>query len=356
MPKRGGIQDKMNRFLAQYLPMLFQQRQREGYIDYSQQAYLDRFMKQMEAQEGFKVSASDRARVGNMLQNFFSTLGAETKELPYGSQQFAERAGTTAREFGLKPLPVDPGLGDKTQRYSQIAQQLMMAKVSGDEPPPEVIEEAVSLFGLDAVVSEVAKFNEAAAKKIDQEHRAQEIGIRRATAETGRLTALTAAGTAARKPAEEQQKQWLDFVTDIEDHLRQEGVQPDFTASQQSINKTLQSMSTAGKLPDPLSAETRGAVYTIIGGIRSRLIDGKLPTEGEKRFLAEARNAYKIRQPEEEGGGLVSPEVTDVELETREATIQAQMDLIREGTRLDPNPPDEATLRQLAIEVLKALK
>ncbi|KKL48883.1 hypothetical protein LCGC14_2321080, partial [marine sediment metagenome] len=52
MPRQGGIQDSMNRFLAQYLPMLYQQRQREGFTEFSNQAYLERYLKQLEAQEG----------------------------------------------------------------------------------------------------------------------------------------------------------------------------------------------------------------------------------------------------------------------------------------------------------------
>ncbi len=342
MPRQGGIADSMNRFLSQYLPMLYQQRSREGYVDYSQKAYLDRFIQQLEAREGFEVSASDRARVGNMLQNFFATAGAETKELPYGSQQFAERTGATAREFGLKPLPVDPELGDKTQLYSRMARELVTAKLTGQEPSSEVLEFSVAEFGLDAVVSEVAKFDEAMAKRIDQRHRGEEIGIKLTAAETGKTTAQTAAA----KQADVQRTEWMDFVTDIEDHLRQEGVKGG------TLSDRMKGVFGSGKLVDPLSPENRGAAYTYLGEIRAKLIQRQKLTSGEIRFLTTVRSTAKIERPIEEGGGLTDPSVTDLELETREATIRAYMDFAKETTGIT----DEVELRKLAMEFLRILK
>lgn len=352
MPKQGGIQEKMNRFLSQYLPMLFQMQQRKGFVDYSQEAYLKRRLEEMAQMDQYNISGEDRSRVSNMLQNFFSTAGKETQDLPFGSGQFAERTGATAEAFGLQPLPVDPDLTSKTQEYAAVARALTLAKRTGEELPPEIVQKSVELFGLDATVSEVAKFDEALAKRIDQFHRSQEIGIKLTAAETGKTTAGTAAAKEARTAQKEVTDNWIAFITDVEDHIRQEGVALK-DASGEEMQEMFRIFSTAGRFPDPLSSKTRGTVFSILGGIRARLIDGKLPTEGEKKFIAEARNTYQIEDvPGDVGGGLADPTKTTEELEVQEATIQAHMDAIRDST----GETDETTLRRLAMEFLRLIK
>ncbi len=346
MPKQGGIQESMNRFLAQYLPMLFQQRQREGYVDYSQQAYLKRFMQQLEESEKYDISTSDRARVSNLIREIFRSLQGETEGLPYASEQFIKRAKPTAETYGLQLPPEAEGLDTRTSRMAEIGSALARAKVTNTVPSDEMLREAFTLFSEEAVREEVGKFNDAALKRIDQLARDKEIDIKRTTAETGKLTALTSAGAAARAPAEAQQKQWLAFVTDIEDFLRGEGVKGG------ELSDRLKGLFSSGKLVDPLSSENRGAAFTYLGQIRAKLIQGETLSSGDIRFLTTVRNTAEIERPPEEGGGLVSPAVSDAEAETMEATIRAYMDFAKEETGIT----DEVELRRLAMEFLRIIK
>jgi len=363
---QGSIQESMNRFLTQYLPILvqqqlqrkdwdYQQNQRKEYSDYSMEGYLKRRLAEMEQANAYDIAGDERAQLGNMLQNFFATLQKETETLPYASSQFAERSAPAAAQYGMKPLPVSPTLGADTANYAKVAQQLALAKVTGQEPAPELIEEAVSLFGLDAVVGEVAKYDASMAKKIDQDHRAAELNIKGYEAESGRLTAVTGAKTQEGKAREEAQKGWIAMVKDVEDHIRMEGVS--ISKDKKVQQDMMRIFAASGRFPDPLSPETRGTVFSVLGGIRGRLIDGKLPTEAEKKFIAEARNTYQIESiAPESGGGLVDPTKTDEEMKINEAAILEYMAVIREFTKNDTPPPTEEQVRALAIEAIGTLK
>lgn len=367
----GNISQSISKFLSQYLPMLvqqqqqrsnwdYQQDQRKEYSDYSMESYLKRRLAEMDQANEYNIAGDDRAILGNMLQNFFATAQAETKELPYGSQQFAQRTAPAATQLGLDPLPVSPTLGADTERYAQIAQQLALAKVTGQEPSSELIEEAVASFGLDAVVSEVAKYDASMAKSIDQKHRAAELNIKGYEAESGRLSAETSAKTQEGKAGEDALKGWISFVEDIEDHIRMEGVS--IPPDDKDLQETFRALAASGKFPDPLSPKTRGAVFSILGGIRGRLIDGTLPTEAEKKFIAEARNTYRIEDRIDaegnviKGEGLVDTTKTAEEMEIDEAMILEYMAVIKEFTKNDVPPPTEEQLRALAIERLSELK
>lgn len=98
------------------------------------------------------------------------------------------------------------------------------------------------------------------------------------------------------KGREEESTQWLKFVEDVEDHLRQEGVKAEKLFKDALFG--------TGKVPDPLSPEHRGQAYTYLGKIRIKLIEGKPLTTGDKRFLQTVRSTFQVVK----GGGLVSPE------------------------------------------------
>ncbi|HEC62490.1 MAG TPA: hypothetical protein ENI27_09615 [bacterium] len=349
MPRQGGIQDRMNRFLAQYLPMLYQQRQREGFTEFSNQAYLERYLKQLEAQEGVAGRGRQDALQKFMVEQMIKSLFSETEDLPFSSGQLAERSAPVAQAFGLQALPTDPNLATKTQRFAQVGQELATAKATGATPSDDLLQEAISLFGLEAVREEVQSYSDAAAKRIDQLARDKEIDIKRGSAETARFSAITRAGEPAIEAAATQKKDWLAFVTDIEDFLRGEGVKGG------TLSERLKGLFSSGKLVDPLSSENRGAAFTYLGQIRAKLIQGKTLTSGDIRFLTTVRNTAEIEGSVEEGiegKGLTDPAVSDEEAAINEATIQAHMDAIREAT----GETDETKLRALAVEFLKVIK
>lgn len=346
MAKQGGIQEKMNRFLQQYLPLLFQQQQREGFTEFSNKAYLERYLKQLEAQEGVAGRGRQDALQKYLVEQMIKSLFSETEDLPFSSGQLAERAAPVTQAFGLQALPTDPDLATKTQRFAQVGRELATAEATGVTPSDELIEEAISLFGFKAAREEISKYSDAAAKRIDQIARQEEIDIKRITAGTGVKEAERRALIPAEEAAAATKKGWLAFIVDIEGFLRGEGVKGG------ELSDRLKGLFSTGKLVDPLSSENRGAAFTYLGEIRAKIIQGAQPTPGEIRFLTTVRNTAQIERAPAAGGGLVEPGTGQTELEVRNQTLVEIEAMISEKTGIT----DPATLTKLAKEFLGQIK
>ena len=371
---QGNIQESMNRFLTQYLPMLvqqqqqrknwdYQQDQRKEYSDYSMEGYLKRRLAEMAQGEEYDIAGDERTRIMTMMNNLFgdftSAAQEEVKGMPYASSQFAERTAPAAKSVGLDPLPVSPTMGADTTKMAEIAQALAIAQGQGTMPPDEVILEAFKLFPIDTVREEVGKISDAALKRVDQLARQQEINIKGYEADTSRLKEITGAKTQEGKANEDAVKGWVAMVKDVEDHIRMEGVSINKDKKEQM--EVMKIFAFSGRFPDPLSAETRGKVFSVLGGIRGRLIDGVLPTAAEKEFIAGARDTYRIEDRIEEGveikgEGLVDPTRTDEEASIDDAMVMEKMNEIREMTKNDVPPPTEEQIRALAVKWVGKLK
>ena len=79
---QGNIQESMNRFLTQYLPMLvkqqqqrsnwdYQQEQRKEYSDYSMEGYLKRQLEQMAQGEKYDIAGDERTKIMTMMNSLF---------------------------------------------------------------------------------------------------------------------------------------------------------------------------------------------------------------------------------------------------------------------------------------------
>lgn len=297
------LPESMDKFLMQILPLLYRQKMGRGMIDYQSQTYLRDYLKRLEARGEQETELGQDRLKKALAQMFMQNIFKGTEELPFPTTEATIRAAPAAEAYGFELPAVPTEYPQKLEAYSQTAKELMMAKVTGVEPSDETMLRAVKEFGLEAAREEIQSFSDAGAKRLDQILRSREIGVKEALVPVSKYEAITKRGeleVEVGKFTDEERKDWLKMVKDIEDHLKQEGVKKGALSEAWSLFGT-------GKVTDPLSAENRGSAYTILSEIRTKLIQKEKLTPGDIRFLQTIRNSWAIEHPEEEGGGLISP-------------------------------------------------
>lgn len=332
--------------------MLVQQKFQQQYIDYQTKAWLANQLQQYEAYGEQQEKMMKRSRESALAERFFMSLGEEVKPLAFPSQEFIRRGAPAAETYGV-PLPApSPTYPEEEATFQQALVDLARSFREGTAPTDDTQKAVARVVGADATIKYMYEFGKEAGERADRLLRGRELDIEERKLPTEWLKATTGAGRlgfemgeARVKPAETERKEWLEFVKDIEDHLRQEGVE------KSDIDKQDTALFGSGKIPDPLSAINRGKAYTYLGEIRSKLIQNQRLTAGEIRFLQTVRNSWQIAKPPEMGGGLVSPELGGTALEVQNRMVEEVARLIQQKTGLDPEQA-----RRLALEFVGLLK
>lgn len=333
MPMIENLRRASQGFLQKILPMLVEEQFQRRYIDYQTKAWLANQLAQYEAWGEQQKKAMEQSLRNALAERLIMTLGKEVEELPYSSQEFIKRGQPIAETYGI-PLPApSPTYPQEATRYQQTFVDLARSLREGTTPADETIRSAAELFGPDTVREYMKQYGKEAGERADRVLREREITVEEKTLPIRGLEAKTQAEKLAfekeKLPAEQYEAQvedWLKMVEDIEDHLRQEGVE------KEEVDKAEAALFGSGKVPDPLTPELRGKAYTYLGEIRTKLIQRKRLTPGEIRFLQTVRNSWQIKRPEELGGGLISPETEMTELELRNRTLETVADLIKKMT------------------------
>lgn len=113
---------------------------------------------------------------------------------------------------------------------------------------------------------------------------------------------------------DQQRKEMLSFVKDVEDFLISQGVRP----SNMELKEFMQEAFSTGKVVNPLSPENQGAALQWLGELRVKLIRGIPLNDNEIRFLTTVRNVYGVqtgKYPQSilfgsQQGQLISPPAT----------------------------------------------
>jgi len=336
-------------FLKNMLPYLVRQKFQKQMLDYQAQTWLEKSLKEYEAYGGVQEKLQSQAAMNAIFGDISDAIKGGVKGAPYPGMEFIERGQRYGLPMGEVTLPPEEERIGLQDQYRQAAMPLIMARMSGQKPSQEDVTKGLTVFGRDAVYEQIGDFAEDVIKRAEQDLRAGElrvteaqIPIKRYEAETKRIET----GISLAKLSDQERKDWISFVEDIEDHLRAEGIKGT------SLTEAERAQFGQGKIMDPLSAANRGKAYTFLGEIRAKLIKNQKLTDGEIRFLTMVRSSAQIEKPPEEGGGLVDPTTGLTELETRNSMLAEYMAQIKEKTGIT----DEESLRKLAEEFLRIIK
>lgn len=328
-----NISESMNKYLMTILPLLAKQQLSKEYIDYQTKAWLANQLKGYEAWGEQQAAGQQQALKNAIMEAMVKSLGQEAETTAFPYETFRTRGAPLLEQAGVE-VPAAPEV-DKGQ-YSQAILDLTRAVNTGTFPSDDSIRTAAQLFGQKTILDWLEQYGTEMRARAENVLREREVAVSEAEVPIRRTEALTGAGRlqfdvgkAAQEQSDQEKKDWINFVKDIEDHLRQEGVK------KEAIQEAEIALFGSGKIPDPLTAEYRGQAYTYLGEIRSKLIQGKQLTPGEIRFLQTVRNSAKINLPTAEGGGLVKPETGMTEQELRNRMLQVVTDMIKQMTGVD---------------------
>ena len=102
---------------------------------------------------------------------------------------------------------------------------------------------------------------------------------------------------------------WKGAIDKTMEYLNGQGVKtPDPLIAKNVMNM----FASSGRVPNPLSPETQGTVLSELSKMRSQVLNGKLPDEGQQNFLSQAMNAYGIEGGKPPGPGGKAPAGTQV--------------------------------------------
>lgn len=338
-------------FLKRMLPYLVQQKFQKQMLDYQAQTWLEKSLKEYEAYGGVQERLQKQAALNAIFGDLSDVLKAGVEGAPFPGIEYIQKGKAFGLPMGELAAPPEEEITGLQEQYQQAAMPLIMARLTEQQPSQEDVTRALTVFGRKAVEAQIGDFAGEVIKRAEQDLRAGELKVAEARVPIERYEAETKrieAGVSVAKLSDQERKDWISFVEDIEDHLRAEGVKGT------SLTELERAQFGQGKIMDPLSAENRGKAYTFLGQIRAKLIKNQKLTDGEIRFLTMVRSSAQIGRPLEEGGGLVDPTtgLTKLELETRNSMLAEYMAQIKEKTGIS----DEDMLRKLAEEFMRIIK
>lgn len=167
-------------FLNQMLPYMTQQGMQRDMIDYQAKTWLEKTLKEYGAYGELQTKQQQQAMMNSLFGDLSDAIKGGVKGSPFPGMEYITRADKYGLDLGDVTAPPEEERTGMMEDYQAAALPLIMARLSGQQPSDEDVQDALRVFGFEAVEALVGEFAGDVLKRAEQGLRGGELEVSRA--------------------------------------------------------------------------------------------------------------------------------------------------------------------------------